>query len=111
MSDIQVQKLVKAKCQDNLELIQWMKFQFSEQISSNRTYDPVQRRKNAGIILSLSPKIEKAKSSSNLLNGLNKENSNIQNYAETSRASLKAPMTPRNLVGSLTHRASLPNTC
>jgi hypothetical protein len=100
-----VQKLVKAKYQDNLELIQWMKYHFSEQIKNNRGYDPQQRRGNAVVYLPFSEKLEKTRSTANLLNCTNKENANQQNYAESPRGSLKSQ---RNTLGSSSHRQLLP---
>lgn len=45
----QTQKLVKAKYQDNLEFIQWMKWFFNTLIESNQPYDALKRRNNAHV--------------------------------------------------------------
>jgi hypothetical protein len=43
--------MVRAKCQDNLEFIQWMKHEFSHRISNNKPYPALQRRNYATLCL------------------------------------------------------------
>ena len=47
----QAQKLAKAKYQDNLEFIQWMKWHFEEKIKDNEPYNACARRNQAEINL------------------------------------------------------------
>merc|ERR1712048_315539 len=46
--NIPVEKLVKARFQDNFEFVQWFKKFFDANYSGNDDYDPVARREEAG---------------------------------------------------------------
>ena len=83
-----------------------MKYQFSQQIKSNKIYHPIQRRNYAVVYLAFTEKLNRTKSNTHLFNcNANKENSNLQNCIESPRISLKSQ---RNTVGS-TPRQSLPS--
>jgi len=103
-----VQKLAKAKCQDNLEFIQWMKWQFSVQINGNKRYNPEARRNYAEINLSFAKTIAHSKSSANIYhhNQCNKENIYNNYNQETPRLSLKSPRDSLSYSGACTQRNS-----
>jgi microtubule-associated protein, RP/EB family len=62
---IEVEKLVKAKYQDNLEFFQWFKRFFDLNCKVPQDYDPVERRKGAKVVLDPSEKRDGARNRSN----------------------------------------------
>ena len=74
--NIEVEKLVKGKYQDNLEFLQWMKRYFDEKTISS-DYDPIQRRNNQQLEIANEPQnVQSTK-------GLKREPSKNQSQVKT----------------------------
>jgi RP/EB family microtubule-associated protein len=56
LKNIDIQRLVRAKYQDNLEFAQWMKRELGPKIALNNRYNPFQRRNWVKIDLSFAVK-------------------------------------------------------